>query len=66
MIRKLSLSAHFLHSAEVARNFGGWDARLHRPHAANLGHEKAMKIFRRPAPPVSLRPKRGWREEASW
>ncbi|HEY1384176.1 MAG TPA: hypothetical protein VGF43_11200 [Dongiaceae bacterium] len=66
MIRKLSLSAHYLHSAQVARNFGGWDAGLYRPHAANIGRERAMQVFRRRRPSVSLRPKRGWKDEASW
>ena len=66
MIRKLSLSAHYLHSSRVARNFGGWDAGLYRPHAANAGHEKAMQVFRRSQPPISLQPKRDWKEDASW
>ncbi|HET6161547.1 MAG TPA: hypothetical protein VFE34_24615 [Dongiaceae bacterium] len=66
MIRKLSLSAHYLHSSGVARNSGGWDAGFHRARAANMGHEKAMQVFKRPQPPVSLQPKRDWKEEASW
>jgi hypothetical protein len=66
MIRKLSLSAHYLHSSEVARNFGGWDAGLYRAHAANIGHERAMQVFKRRRPPVSLQLKRGWKDEASW
>ena len=66
MIRKLSLSAHYLHSTQVARNFGGWEAGLYRPHAANIGHERAMQVFRRQRAPVSLRPKRGWKDAASW
>jgi|SoiMetStandDraft_5_1073268.scaffolds.fasta_scaffold453320_2 hypothetical protein len=66
MIRKLSLSAHYLHSSEVARNFGGWEACLYRPHATNIGHERAMQVFKRRRPPVSLQPKRDWKDEASW
>jgi hypothetical protein len=66
MIRKLSLSAHYLHSAQVAHNFGGWDAGLYRPHAATIGHQRAMHVFKRQRPPVSLRPKRGSKDAASW
>jgi hypothetical protein len=66
MIRKLSLSAHYLHSSDVARNFGGWDAGLYRAHAANVGHDRAMQVFKRRRPRASLRPKRDWKDEASW
>ena len=66
MIRKLGHSAHYLHTSRVARNFGGWEAGLYRVQATNIGHEKAMQVFKRPHPPISLQPKRGWKDAPSW
>ena len=65
MIRKLSVSPHYLSSSEAAPNFGGWDAGIDRVHAESIGHARAMQAFKRPHPSVSLQPKRGRKDEAS-
>jgi hypothetical protein len=58
MIRKLSANAYCLHPRKVARNFGGWDVAVWRVRAAGADHRKAIQVFKRAHPAISLQPRR--------